>query len=689
MATYTTNYNLEKPEATDPFGDFRASYNDNLDIIDANLGGGGGSSSLAGLSDVDLSSPTDGQVLTYDGNNSKWVNANGSGGVSDVEVNGTSVVVGGVAEVTVPTATSDLTNDSGFIDSSALAPYALLASLASVATSGSYTDLSDTPTIPTVNDGILTIQQNGTPLGIFSANQSGNTTINIAGGSGGDSVAWTQIEQSGTKIAEIEINGVTTDVYAPQGAPPFTALIIITADTGSTITATKGGDTYTATEVTTGQYEVTVDSIGTWTISDGTLSDTVTVTAQTTYYVTLSAVPDGSTVLPTDDIQILLNCADIWDKAYTTLAELLSDTTTLLAVISSNNAIDYMVRSTTWAESVALVPTMTSNTTPSGVASASSVYADRASDQPYHALDGSNSYAWTPNTGSNTNYLQYAFEDTKSFYKFSITTNNKYTDEARVDTLTVSIGETEGTLTDVYSYNPNQVVFSKTDTFTPTFGKICRVTIAQSQGYKYCSVPFLQFYSASITSDSTAMTYIGLNNYASNTLLSDEVWGSAILLSDYVKSVMNIYTPNMTSATLPSGTVYGSSIGRSNGNPYYYPWFAFDGIDDATHTWESYPSNHTPEYVGYIFANSTKIRGCVYNRGGRTYGAKDVIIQGSNDTSETTGFTDIKNTTLADITDKQAIIFAEQNYSNYRFYISSIYNSFACANLVFYGREDV
>ena len=41
MATYTTNYNLEKPEASDPFGDFRESYNDNLDIIDANLGGGG------------------------------------------------------------------------------------------------------------------------------------------------------------------------------------------------------------------------------------------------------------------------------------------------------------------------------------------------------------------------------------------------------------------------------------------------------------------------------------------------------------------------------------------------------------------------------------------------------------------------------------------------------------------------
>ena len=43
MSTLTPNYYLEKPEATDPFGDFRQSYNANMDIIDANLGGGGGS----------------------------------------------------------------------------------------------------------------------------------------------------------------------------------------------------------------------------------------------------------------------------------------------------------------------------------------------------------------------------------------------------------------------------------------------------------------------------------------------------------------------------------------------------------------------------------------------------------------------------------------------------------------------
>lgn len=131
MATQTTNYHLSKPESTDPFGDFRQSYNDNLDIIDANLGGGGGSSSLAGLSDVNISAPTDGQVLTYDNVNSEWVNANPSGG--------------------------------------------------------------------------------------------------------GDSVSWTQLQASGTKIAEIDINGVTTDVYAPSGGG-------------------GGGHTYSTTEQVVGTW---------------------------------------------------------------------------------------------------------------------------------------------------------------------------------------------------------------------------------------------------------------------------------------------------------------------------------------------------------------------------------------------------------------------------------------------------
>lgn len=50
-------------------------------------------------------------------------------------------------------------------------------SLATVATSGSYNDLSNKPTIPTVNNATLTITQNGTSMGTFTANQSTNKTI--------------------------------------------------------------------------------------------------------------------------------------------------------------------------------------------------------------------------------------------------------------------------------------------------------------------------------------------------------------------------------------------------------------------------------------------------------------------------------------------------------------------------------
>ena len=54
------------------------------------------------------------------------------------------------------------------------------ADLKAVAFSGSYTDLSDKPTIPAAaNNGVLTIKQNGTSVGTFSANQSSNTEINV------------------------------------------------------------------------------------------------------------------------------------------------------------------------------------------------------------------------------------------------------------------------------------------------------------------------------------------------------------------------------------------------------------------------------------------------------------------------------------------------------------------------------
>ena len=84
---------------------------------------------------------------------------------------------GFVTSASVPTKTSQLQNDSGFV------------TLASVPTKTSQlqndSGFITASSLPTVNNGTLTIQQDGVTVGTFTANQSGNTTVNVTGGGGG------------------------------------------------------------------------------------------------------------------------------------------------------------------------------------------------------------------------------------------------------------------------------------------------------------------------------------------------------------------------------------------------------------------------------------------------------------------------------------------------------------------------
>lgn len=83
----------------------------------------------------------------------------------------------------------DNSNPAGYITSSALTPYVLSSSLATVATSGDYGDLSNKPTIPTVNNPTITFTQGGVTKGTITLNQSSNETIALdAGGGGGGAV---------------------------------------------------------------------------------------------------------------------------------------------------------------------------------------------------------------------------------------------------------------------------------------------------------------------------------------------------------------------------------------------------------------------------------------------------------------------------------------------------------------------
>lgn len=237
---------------------------------------------------------------------------------------------------------------------------------------------------------------------------------------------------------------------------------------GSTITADNGEDVFTEICPSVSPYTVKFEGIpiGTYTISG--IAEGQTFTTQFTvldYETTLNATPEGATVLPVNDIQIWLHCANIWDKNYTTLDEVLADNTTLLALISSNNAADYMARSTDWASSVCAnqtamgyignndycadtlladatwriaicnsayfesvlnvkVPTMTSDTTPSGEASASSLYRNDVY-QAWKAFDGASTEQdrWIPSDSDTNPRLIYKFNSTTcirkaKFYNF-------------------------------------------------------------------------------------------------------------------------------------------------------------------------------------------------------------------------------------------------------------------------------
>lgn len=110
-----------------------------------------------------------------------------------------SAISEAIGEIEIPTKTSELENDGSDGNST----YVEASDLATVATSGKYTDLSDKPTIPaaqvnsdwnansgvaeilnkptipTVNDATLTINQNNVSKGTFTANDSDNVTVNL------------------------------------------------------------------------------------------------------------------------------------------------------------------------------------------------------------------------------------------------------------------------------------------------------------------------------------------------------------------------------------------------------------------------------------------------------------------------------------------------------------------------------
>lgn len=296
------------------------------------------------------------------------------------------------------------------------------------------------------------------------------------------------------------------------------------------------------------------------------------------------AVPSGKTVTPINDVTIWQQCAGIANPTYTTLAEVLADVGILSALMASDNAVDYLVRCKAWC-GLGLVPTMTSNTTPSGECFGSGVYA--AVRDYFCAFDNDESTYWVADTTGSGKYIAYDFGEPVNVCKAK-----GYGYESRQFYIQYSDDKT--------TWNPTGAILTfdsskswKEATFSASSHRYWR---AWHNSTSLAQLFSLQFYGQSICDNQYAMQYIGMFDYASDTLLADADWCEAICNSAYFESVLNAKVPTMTSNTTPSGTVSASTY-------LIEPYKAFDGNDSSY--WVS--NGGVPQYIEYDFGHDVLI----------------------------------------------------------------------------------
>lgn len=334
-----------------------------------------------------------------------------------------------------------------------------------------------------------------------------------------------------TSIADLE--GETIDIYYGTDPTDIRAQLTFDSTLALSFRATQIGDYNIAWASTSALQTFTVSALS------GSMS------------VTYTPIPIGASVTPVNDIRTWLNCAAIFDKNYTTISQVLSDTTTLQTLISSQNANDYLVRSTSWVSNV-------------------------------------------------------------------------------------------------------------------------------------CG-------------NSTAMSYIGLNNYSANTLLANSTWCTGICNSTYFESVLNVKVPTMTSNTTPSGECFAYGTRTEAGYQNYY---LFDGNEN-----QSWTSNVNGGYCGYEYPSAKKNYMFVfkyifyYNRASGTTNTRLAKIQASNDGSNYTDlyvhtYTNPDGAPYGNVRTDTQIISAPNTYKYYRLWLeeptlNGVDSQFDPTLLQFYGRQDV
>ena len=453
--------------------------------------------------------------------------------------------------------------------------------------------------------------------------------------------------------------------------------IVVTFDdvfAGEDATCSLGTTSYTKTIPATEPYQLVfpITELGTWSIETSYLGDdygtTVVVTGigtTATGHVSYVSEIDGETVTPTDDITTWLKCANIEDASITTLADVLANRSLFETLLANSNACKYMARSTTWTG--ATVPNMTSDTTPSGVASASQTTSGK---YPYYAFNGNRSTGtsdadfWQADT--NNAWLQYKFDSSVIVTKFEISQKT-----AATRTLTVqlqgsndgsSFTDISGASTSLSQSTPTQIVEFANTTAYMYYRFVCQSTDS------YCIITYAQMYAMGITTSQDAMSLVGKYDYCSNALLSNVTWCTAIGNSDYFESVLNVKVPVMTSNTTPSGEVFGTN--QDTGNS----WMAFDGNDSTASTAAS--TGLTTGTLGYTFTKNVKITKITVKSNITSFD-----VQGYDGTNWIT----LHEATGANVTD---CFINSNNYSKYRINIkgtTAVY--WLVYTIQFYGRS--
>ena len=192
--------------------------------------------------------------------------------------------------------------------------------------------ISETGSIVTLTKGTEVIAATETSTGHFEADVTSFGTWTIDAILSGDDAQVSLLVDS-VKIYTVDDSHFHADITVTY--PSSATQCSLSASGQTTMYATSS------------PYTFTVHSAGIYTcscINDGVTRSTEIVVSTTGEEFAVNYYPTGSTVTPINDIETWLDCAGIW-KNYTTLSEVIGDSDCLLRLISNNNAVDYMVRS--------------------------------------------------------------------------------------------------------------------------------------------------------------------------------------------------------------------------------------------------------------------------------------------------------------------------------------------------------